>query len=94
MPRIVRRRSLVKYVLLFLSFEAPSSGDSGISVEPSGSPAKSYKKWDNVAKEADEIEEGDPLNNLFQKIFKDANDDTKRAMIKSFVSSFAQFASY
>ncbi|VDD78434.1 unnamed protein product [Mesocestoides corti] len=47
---------------------------------------KSYKDWDAVAKEADEIEEGDPLNSLFQKIFKDADDDTRRAMIKSFVS--------
>ncbi|VDL88882.1 unnamed protein product [Schistocephalus solidus] len=47
----------------------------------------SHKKasdWDKLAKEADEIEEGDPLNNLFAKIFKDANDDTKKAMIKSF----------
>ncbi|EUB64308.1 Suppressor of G2 allele of SKP1 [Echinococcus granulosus] len=48
---------------------------------------KSYHDWDAVAKEADEIEEGDPLNNLFQKIFKDANDDTRRAMIKSFTES-------
>ncbi|CDS42359.1 Suppressor of G2 allele of SKP1 [Echinococcus multilocularis] len=48
---------------------------------------KPYHDWDAVAKEADEIEEGDPLNNLFQKIFKDANDDTRRAMIKSFTES-------
>lgn len=47
---------------------------------------KSSRDWDAVAKEADEIQEGDPLNNLFQKIFSEANDDTRRAMIKSFVS--------
>ena len=54
--------------------------------------SKSYNDWDAVAKEADEIEEGDPLNNLFRKIFNDANDDTRRAMIKSFVRVL--FASY
>ncbi|KAL7053002.1 hypothetical protein AAHC03_025824 [Spirometra sp. Aus1] len=48
---------------------------------------KNPSDWDKLAKEADEIEEGDPLNNLFAKIFKDANDDTKKAMIKSFTES-------
>ncbi|KAM7537095.1 hypothetical protein Aperf_G00000070966 [Anoplocephala perfoliata] len=60
---------------------ATSEGDDSKKVE------KSSRDWDAVAKEADEIQEGDPLNNLFQKIFSEANDDTRRAMIKSFTES-------
>ncbi|VDN96662.1 unnamed protein product [Rodentolepis nana] len=58
----------------------PSDGDKSKA-------AKSTRNWDAVAKEADEIEEGDPLNNLFQKIYSEADENTRRAMMKSFVES-------
>src|SRR5690606_1403526 len=56
------------------------------------------KNWDKVASElpgkppgadddADEDEEGDPVNNLFKKIYAGADEDTKRAMMKSYVES-------
>ncbi|VDL48394.1 unnamed protein product [Hymenolepis diminuta] len=48
---------------------------------------KITRNWDAVAKEADEIEEGDPLNRLFQKIYDEADENTRRAMMKSFVES-------
>ncbi|XP_063693810.1 protein SGT1 homolog [Bolinopsis microptera] len=49
--------------------------------------------WDRVEAEvekqdAEEKKEGDAaLNNLFQKIYADGNEDTRRAMIKSFQES-------
>lgn len=69
------------YVFLFLGapLATPSDGD-----KPKA--AKIARNWDAVAKEADEIEEGDPLNRLFQKIYDEADENTRRAMMKSFVS--------
>lgn len=34
-----------------------------------------------------ELEDGDPLNNFFKKIFSQGDDDQRRAMMKSFVES-------
>ena len=49
---------------------------------------KQDKNWDKIVTDiTDDVEDGDPLNNLFQKIYKDGNDETRKAMIKSFVSS-------
>ncbi|XP_061169617.1 protein SGT1 homolog [Saccostrea echinata] len=51
------------------------------------------RNWDKLVTEIKEEEkeeklEGDAaLNNLFQKIYADANDDTKKAMMKSFYES-------
>nr|CDS27253.1 Suppressor of G2 allele of SKP1 [Hymenolepis microstoma] len=58
----------------------PNDGDKPKAV-------KSARNWDALAKEADEIEEGDPLNKLFQKIYSEADENTRRAMMKSFVES-------
>ncbi|KAL7075438.1 hypothetical protein ACQ4LE_004937 [Meloidogyne hapla] len=47
-----------------------------------------YAKWDKLAKEVDENDEAEEgVDKLFQKIYKDASDDTKKAMIKSFTES-------
>lgn len=35
----------------------------------------------------DDLDEADPLNGFFKKIYKDANPDTKRAMMKSYIES-------
>ncbi|KXZ47405.1 hypothetical protein GPECTOR_35g843 [Gonium pectorale] len=57
----------------------------------------SYKKqpkdWSKVDAELAELEQkgeldmGDPLNNFFKKIFAQGDEDTRRAMMKSFVES-------
>ncbi|THD20245.1 Suppressor of G2 allele of SKP1 [Fasciola hepatica] len=52
------------------------------------SSSKSTHDWNKLEKQAAELEdEGDPLNSLFQKIYADASDETRRAMIKSFTES-------
>ncbi|KAI1316385.1 Suppressor of G2 allele of SKP1 [Mortierella claussenii] len=55
------------------------------------SSSKKAKNWDALEKEAakdDEKADGDKaLNQLFAQIYKDADDDTKRAMMKSFTES-------
>ncbi|EEB05558.2 SGT1-like protein Git7 [Schizosaccharomyces japonicus yFS275] len=68
---------------------------SSVSTTPSSATATSHKQnkknWDNLVAE---LEEDEPqasgeaaLNNLFQQIYHDADDDTRRAMMKSFVES-------
>lgn len=53
--------------------------------------SKKTKNWDALEKEAAKEEEkadGDKaLNQLFAQIYKDADDNTKRAMMKSFTES-------
>lgn len=62
---------------------------------PSSKPQK--KDWDKIAEEikkeeADEKLEGEAaLNQLFQKIYSDGTDETRKAMNKSFVSPFSLF---
>ncbi|KAF8563469.1 hypothetical protein P879_06997 [Paragonimus westermani] len=52
------------------------------------SSSKVAHDWSKLEKEAAEIEDdGDPLNKLFQNIYADASDETRRAMIKSFTES-------
>src|SRR6202012_3550988 len=61
----------------------------GTSAYPTSS--KKAKNWDALEKEAAKEEEkadGDKaLNQLFAQIYKDADDNTKRAMMKSFTES-------
>jgi suppressor of G2 allele of SKP1 len=53
---------------------------------------KQAKNWDKLAKDLVKEEEekatGDAaLNQLFQQIYRDANEDTRKAMMKSFQES-------
>lgn len=58
------------------------------------------KNWDALAKSAlaaessgqeklgdDDDDEGDPLHGFFKKLYKDADPDTRRAMMKSYTES-------
>ncbi|RIA84788.1 SGS domain-containing protein [Glomus cerebriforme] len=55
------------------------------------SSAKHAKNWDalakEISKEQDKPEGEAALNALFQQLYKDADDDTKRAMLKSYTES-------
>lgn len=57
----------------------------------SGNTKNKAKDWDSLAKLAD-LEEDEPtgeaaLANLFQNLYKNADDDTRRAMMKSYTES-------
>ncbi|KAG0380695.1 Protein SGT1 A [Mortierella sp. AD032] len=62
---------------------------SATSAYPTSS--KKAKNWDALAKEAaneeDKADGDKALNQLFSQIYKDADDDTRRAMMKSFTES-------
>jgi suppressor of G2 allele of SKP1 len=55
------------------------------------SSAKHAKNWDmlekEISKEHDKPEGEAALNALFQQLYKDADDDTRRAMLKSYTES-------
>ena len=55
------------------------------------SSGKSTKDWSKIEKEAidpsEEDTSNDPLNALLKKIYKDADEDTRRAMMKSYQTS-------
>ncbi|KAF2355680.1 SGS domain [Trinorchestia longiramus] len=51
------------------------------------SVAISTKNWDRISVEEEEPEGDQALNQLFQKIYKDADENTRKAMNKSFTES-------
>ncbi|CAG8533343.1 4175_t:CDS:2 [Funneliformis mosseae] len=65
------------------------SGGDGKLTYPSS--AKHAKNWDalekEISKEQDKPEGEAALNALFQQLYKDADDDTRRAMLKSYTES-------
>lgn len=62
-----------------------------ISTDFYGNMKKSYSEWNNVdkiiEKELADNEPTDDVNNFFKKLFGNADDDTKKAMMKSFIES-------
>ena len=70
---------------------SPSNIMASMAAKTLGYPSSSRKKqdWDSLVKEADsEKPEGEQaLNSLFQSIYANASEDTKRAMMKSYVES-------
>ena len=71
--------------------EGKSAGGVRPPAYPSSRPGA--RNWDRIEKDieaelAEEKPEGEQaLNELFQKIYRDADDDTRRAMNKSFQES-------
>lgn len=45
------------------------------------------KNWDKLLSAEDDLDEEDPVNGFFKKLYKDADEDTKRAMMKSYIES-------
>ncbi|TFK30420.1 SGS-domain-containing protein [Coprinopsis marcescibilis] len=78
---------------------ANSAASPSSSSEPSTRPAAKRKNWDGITEnilksDKEKNPEEDPnvggdstLNGFFQKIFADADEDTKRAMMKSYQES-------
>lgn len=73
-----------------------AAATSNIHAEPAAPKARPYasqKNWDSIAKDIAELEEAekpagdDAMNKLFQSIYAGADEDTKRAMIKSYQTS-------
>ncbi|ORX92211.1 SGS-domain-containing protein [Basidiobolus meristosporus CBS 931.73] len=55
------------------------------------SSARNARNWDKLEKELqnddDKLEGDQALNSMFQKLYKDAGEDVRKAMVKSFVES-------
>lgn len=72
---------------------APAASEAGPPRTYPSSSAKGRKDWSAVEREVKEmegkgeLEDGDPLNSFFKKIFSQGDEDTRRAMMKSFVES-------
>lgn len=49
--------------------------------------AKPKKEGETVEDGYDSDDEGDPVNGFFKKLYKDADEDTRRAMMKSYIES-------
>ncbi|KAI8375588.1 calcium-activated chloride channel-domain-containing protein [Choanephora cucurbitarum] len=66
-----------------------SENDQGTIMSTTTSTTHKSKDWNKLVKEVDEDKpEGEQaLNALFQQIYRDADPDTKRAMMKSFTES-------
>ncbi|KAJ1961772.1 Cochaperone protein [Dispira parvispora] len=67
-----------------------STGTEHVPSYPSSS--KKAKNWDKLAKEAENDDFDKPdgdraLDKLFQQIYQDADEETRRAMMKSFIES-------
>ena len=56
-------------------------------VPPATGTAKPAKNWDKIDNDEDEDEQGKDAMGFFQHLFADADDDTRRAMMKSYVES-------
>ncbi|KAG1473586.1 hypothetical protein G6F56_000872 [Rhizopus delemar] len=66
-----------------------SDNDLGTMVAPSSNTKKQAKDWNKLIEDDEEDKPAGEaaVNALFQQIYRDADPDTKRAMMKSFVES-------
>jgi suppressor of G2 allele of SKP1 len=82
-----------------LEAKGSTAGPAPVSLDAGGQPcyptsSKVKKDWSKIDREIEsemkknkEYEEGDPANALFKEIFKNADENTRKAMIKSFQTS-------
>ncbi|KAJ3340199.1 Cochaperone protein [Gonapodya sp. JEL0774] len=66
------------------------AGSTDVPEQPPAYPSSSRKRvdWNKLEKQAEEDKEGeDALNSLFAKIYKDADPDARKAMLKSYTES-------
>ncbi|XP_050075692.1 protein SGT1 homolog [Anopheles maculipalpis] len=69
-------------------WEALERKQSTEEPRPTSTTAKKLCDWDKISKEIEnEDETKDDVNALFRKIFADANEDTRKAMMKSYYES-------
>jgi len=63
------------------------SGNEGLEPPPAAAPPfQGGKNWDKVLAQ-DEEDDLDPMHSFFQKLYKDATPDSRRAMMKSYQES-------
>ncbi|KAH9909691.1 SGS domain-containing protein [Xylariomycetidae sp. FL2044] len=66
--------------------QAKSKTDNAGPAYPTSSK-KGPKNWDKFSDEEEDEKESGDVNSFFQQLYKDADEDTRRAMMKSFVES-------
>ena len=79
---------------VFLLYEIPAAADAHNVVHKYPTSSHISRDWDKIAKDIEKDEEENAkgeaaLNSLFQKIYEGGDDDTKKAMNKSFVSDLS-----
>lgn len=88
----MRRTDILFCNLRTLCIVVVATAPSYNTVVNSAPPKRQQKNWDNLATE-DEVAAGGPaasdgeINSFFQKLYADADDDTRRAMMKSYQES-------
>lgn len=62
---------------------------TAVEASSTSSSVKKRHDWDKISKELENEEQGekDDVTDLFKKIYADANEDTKKAMMKSYYES-------
>lgn len=70
---------------MFLDTDIP---DAALPRKAYPTSAKNKVDWDRLAQEADkEKEDSSDINSLFKQLYKDATDEQRQAMIKSYQES-------